>query len=279
MASSSKKKHTFLTVETKLKILERLGKGESEVSLANIYGVGTSTVSDIKSKRVQLEQFVSKLDCEKGTLKRKIAHPANNKALEDAIYMHGIRELDVEGEKLSSDLATGSVFKEKFIRKHLKKEALPRKSPASRREKSTPRFKVSKERITAIVCANASGEHKVKLLVIGQSKKPRCFKNVQTLPVSYTSQTSAWTTSVIFLDWFKNEFIASVTKFHEEMKKSGEMQFLSPNVTATLQPMDQGVIKKMRICRKQLLRHLLLAEKGEESVVQFIKKFNIKDSI
>lgn len=65
MASSSKKKHTFLTIETKLKILERLGKGESGVSLAKIYGVGTSTISDIKAKRAQLEQFVSKLDAEK----------------------------------------------------------------------------------------------------------------------------------------------------------------------------------------------------------------------
>ena len=64
--------------------------------------------------------------------------------------------------------------------------ALPRKSLASRREQSAPGFKVSKERITAMVCANASGEHKVKLLVIGKSKKPRCFKNVHTLPVSYT---------------------------------------------------------------------------------------------
>lgn len=369
MASSSKKKHTFLTVETKLKILERLGKGESGVSLAKIYGVGTSTISDIKAKRAQVEQFASKLNSEEGTLKRKTARSANNKALEDAMYVwftqrrslgepisgplicekalqfneqlngpkdfkassgwlknfksrHGIRELDIEGEKLSSDLAAGRVFKEKFIKEALEKgysrddvynadetginwRALPRKSLASRREQSAPGFKVSKERITAMVCANASGEHKVKLLVIGKSKKPRCFKNVHTLPVSYTSQKSAWMTSIIFLDWFKNDFIPSVTKFREEKKKSGkvlliidnapthpplevlneidqnfEVQFLPPNVTATLQPMDQGLIEKIkRIYRKQLLRRLLLAEKDEESVVQFITKLNVKDSI
>ena len=63
MASSlKKKKHTFLTVETNLEILARLKKGESGVSLAQIYNVGTSTISDIKAKRVQLEQFASKLD-------------------------------------------------------------------------------------------------------------------------------------------------------------------------------------------------------------------------
>ncbi|KAJ8896627.1 hypothetical protein PR048_001971 [Dryococelus australis] len=61
-------------------------------------------------------------------------------------------------------------------------------------------------------------------------------------------------TSVIFLDWFKNEFIPSVTKFHKEKKK--KVQFLPPNITATLQQMDQGVIEKIkRIYRKQLLHH------------------------
>lgn len=369
MASSSKKKHTFLNVETKLKILERLSKGESGASLAKIYGVGTSTISDIKAKKAQLEQFALKLDSEEGTLKRKTARSANNTALEDAMYMwftqrrslgepmsgplicekalqfneklngpkdfkassgwlknfktrHGIRELDIQGEKLSSDLVAGCAFVEKFKQDVLEKgysrddvynadetginwRALPSKSLASRREQSAPGFKVSKERLTAMVCANASGKHKIKLLVIGKSKNPRCFKNVHTLPVSYTSQKSAWMSSEIFLQWYKNEFIPSVTKYREENNKHGkvlliidnapthpplevlnaindnfEVQFLPPNVTATLQPMDQGVIVKMKkIYRKQLLRRLLLTENDEESVVHCIKKMNIKDSI
>lgn len=37
--------------------------------------------------------------------------------------------------------------------------------------------KNSKERITILFCANASGTHKLKPLVIGKSLKPRCFKN------------------------------------------------------------------------------------------------------
>ncbi|KAK9751462.1 DDE superfamily endonuclease [Popillia japonica] len=44
--------------------------------------------------------------------------------------------------------------------------------------------------------------------------------------------------------------------------------------------MDQGVIEKMkRSYRKQLLRRLLLAEKEEENVIQFVKKVNLKDCI
>lgn len=168
MASSLKKTHTFLNVVTKLKILERLLKGKSGVSLAKIYGVGTSTISDIKTKRAQLEQFALKLNSEEGTLKRKTARSTNNTALEDAMYMwftqrrslgepisgplicekalqfneqlnrqtdfkassgwlqnfkfrHGIRELDIQGENLSSDLEAGNTFIEKFIKDAIEK--------------------------------------------------------------------------------------------------------------------------------------------------------------
>lgn len=39
--------------------------------------------------------------------------------------------------------------------------------------------KLSKVRLTVLVCANMTGTEKRKLLVIGKSTKPRCFKNVK----------------------------------------------------------------------------------------------------
>lgn len=42
--------------------------------------------------------------------------------------------------------------------------------------------KKSKERLTAMVCANMTGNDKLPLLIIGKSAKPRCFKNKKTLP-------------------------------------------------------------------------------------------------
>ncbi|KAK9751248.1 Tc5 transposase DNA-binding domain [Popillia japonica] len=178
---------------------------------------GTSTIRDIKAKRVQLEQFASKLDSEEGTLKRKTARPTNNKALEDAMYIwftqsrslgepisgplicekglqfneqlngpkdfkassgwlkdfknrHGIRELDVQEEKLSSDLAAGIAYKGKFVKEALKNcysrddiynadtdaetginwRALPRKSLASRRDKPASGFKCHFSHVTSL---------------------------------------------------------------------------------------------------------------------------------
>ena len=43
----------------------------------------------------------------------------------------------------------------------------------------------SNNRVTVLVGANADGSEKLPLLVIGKSKKPQCFKNVNSLPVVY----------------------------------------------------------------------------------------------
>lgn len=58
--------------------------------------------------------------------------------------------------------------------------------------------KMSKDRLTVLVAANMSGGEKRRLLVIGKAKKPRCFKNVKSLPVFYENNAKAWMTSSIF---------------------------------------------------------------------------------
>ena len=63
--------------------------------------------------------------------------------------------------------------------------------------------KLSKERITAMVCANMDGSEKLPLMVIGKFERPRCFKNVKTLPVDYRFNKKAWMTSDIFSDWIR----------------------------------------------------------------------------
>jgi len=46
--------------------------------------------------------------------------------------------------------------------------------------------KISKDRVTVLCCASMAGEER-ELLVIGKSKRPRCFKNVRKPPVDYVS--------------------------------------------------------------------------------------------
>lgn len=234
---------------------------------------------------------------------------------------YGVRQVTVCGEKLSADFEAANSFRndlndliksENLTNEQLYNcdetglnfKRLPSKSLVSRNEKSAPGLKQSKERITVMCCSNASGTHKVRLLVIGKSKKPRAFKNVsiQTLPVSYTNQKKAWMVRDAFKRWFFDEFVPKVEQ-HLEKKKlprkalllidnapshpdveeicSGDIKalFLPPNVTSLIQPMDQGVINDLKLkYRKKMLTHVL-DDESSESLAERIKKINIKDVI
>lgn len=63
---------------------------------------------------------------------------------------------------------------------------LPNKTYVAANEKSAPGRKTRKERMPILFCAKADGSPKVKPLVIGKSKRPRCFKNFQN-PFGYDS--------------------------------------------------------------------------------------------
>jgi hypothetical protein len=56
-------------------------------------------------------------------------------------------------------------------------------------------LKLAKDRVTVVLCTNASGTHKLKPLVIGSAKKPRCFGNdwvpERDAKVKYTSTSGS----------------------------------------------------------------------------------------
>ena len=130
------------------------------------------------------------------------------------------------------------------------------------------------ERITVLLCANMSGSDKLKPLVIGKSKIPRCFKGIDmdTLPVLYCANSNAWMTSVIFLQWVKDWDIALIREnrkilplidncpTHPKIKslKNIRLEFLPANTTSLIQPLDQGIIKNVKtFYRKELVQMII----------------------
>ena len=119
--------------------------------------------------------------------------------------------------------------------------------------------KNSKVRLTGMAAASASGE-KLPMLVIGKSKKPRCFKNVRHLPCDYKSQKKSWMDSQIFEEWVRKldrrfgvekrkiALIIDNCPAHPTIKGLVNIQliFLPPNTTSVLQRMDQGVIRSLK---------------------------------
>ncbi|KAL4143739.1 hypothetical protein QTP88_006033 [Uroleucon formosanum] len=153
-----------------------------------------------------------------------------------------------------------------------------------------------------MTCSNATGSQKLKLVVIGNSKKPRSFKGTraENLPVHYFNQKKAWMNQEIFKEWFEKKCLPQV---REHLKSQNLPQkavllidnasshpvdlkseygnifvkFLPPNVTALIQPMDQGVIASM----KKNYRTSLLKKRIEEGndLKSFWKDYTILDSI
>jgi len=80
--------------------------------------------------------------------------------------------------------------------------ALPEHTYACKNEK-TKGVKVCKERITVFCCVSMAGKRE-PLLVIGKSKKPRCFKGVKVLPVTYHNNANAWMTQEIFSEFLQS---------------------------------------------------------------------------
>lgn len=139
---------------------------------------------------------------------------------------YGVRLLKVCGEKLSSQPELVQPFKRKLENKihelnlcdhqlynadetGLYWQLLPDKTYVSLDEKSAPGMKSAKQRITFLGCANASGSHKLRPLVIGKAKNPRCFKNFNN-PVIYTNTKNAWMTAAVFKTWFFDNFVPEV---------------------------------------------------------------------
>ena len=106
---------------------------------------------------------------------------------------HGIREISLQGEILSCDQDAVDPFKDKLkgeIEKLLSDVSdkyehiyncdetglfwccLPSHTLADGNETHASGFKKAKERVTLLLCANASGSHKLPLLMIGKYKKP-----------------------------------------------------------------------------------------------------------
>lgn len=139
--------------------------------------------------------------------------------------------------------------------------------------------KKAKNRITLVVCANADGSEKDKLLVIGKSANPRCFRNFQhRLYCEYRSNKKAWMTSVLFSDWLHDfdrrmrsagrkvlllmdnapSHIIPQNENGESPLTNVKIHFLPPMTTSHLQPMDAGVIMAFKSHYRQLqIQHLI----------------------
>lgn len=150
---------------------------------------------------------------------------------------------------------------------------MPRKTHIAQEEQKIPGYKPMKDRLTLLLCANASGDLRIKPLLVYHTETPVVFRRYNVmknrLGVMWRSNVKAWVTRVLFLEWIREVFCPTVKKYledkglplkallvmdnapahprdlEEELAEEFPwltIEFLPLNATALLQPMDQQVI-------------------------------------
>eukprot|EP00106_Octopus_bimaculoides_P018423 XP_014785865.1 PREDICTED: tigger transposable element-derived protein 1-like [Octopus bimaculoides] len=182
---------------------------------------------------------------------------------------------------------------------------MPERSYIHKKAKTMPGFKAFKDRVTLLLGGNPAG-FKLKPLLIYHSQNPRALKKVNRhmLPVYYRFNTKAWMTQALFKDRFANCFTLQVRQYllekglpfkvllcldnalghpqHiDDLHQDVKVVYLPKNMTAILQPMDQGAIAtfKAYYLRTTFSKAIAATESGELNLRDFWKNYNIADCI
>lgn len=85
---------------------------------------------------------------------------------------------------------------------------MPSRTFIAKSEKTASGFKAAKDRITLLLCSNASGAKILKPLIINKALHPRALKgiNLAEYPVHFMANKKAWVTSAVFTTWFNDCF-------------------------------------------------------------------------
>ncbi|XP_053567651.1 tigger transposable element-derived protein 1-like [Bombina bombina] len=157
---------------------------------------------------------------------------------------------------------------------------MPARTFIARQEKSMPGYKPAKDRITLLLGGNASGTLKLKPLFIYRFQNPRALKNyVKTrLPVHWRANKKAWILLLV-------DNAPGHPRTLDELNPNIRVEFLPPNTTSLLQPMDQCVIAsfKLNYLKRTFSKCIAAIDKeegaGQEVLSKFWKSYNILDCI
>ncbi|XP_062538067.1 tigger transposable element-derived protein 1-like [Armigeres subalbatus] len=237
------------------------------------------------------------------------------------IRKHSIRNVRIKGESASADVEAASTYPAEF-RKLIEEGAyhpdqvfnadetglfwkkMPSRTYLAKTEKTAAGFKAAKDRISLLMCSNASGDKILKPLLLHKSMRPRSMKNMNfnQLPVHWMSNAKAWVTKEIFRRWIDECFVPEVQEYLEEKglefrvilaidNAPGHCQidhpnvkvvFLPPNTTSLIQPLDQGIISTFkRYFIKSSFRYVLdQVDNGKAmNITEAWKSFTMRECV
>ncbi|XP_064101254.1 tigger transposable element-derived protein 1-like [Macrobrachium nipponense] len=217
--SASTGKRRMMSLEIKLEIVEKHEQGMRVKELAKHYNCTTSTICTILKQKESLK----KIKPAKG-VKIISKHRTD---------VHEKMENLLHGEAASADVKAAEEFVKTFA-EFVEAEGyipqqifncdetglfwkMPRRTYITEEEKKMPGHKPMKDRLTLALCANASGDCKIKPLLVYHSENPRAFKAhkvmKEKLHVMWRANPKAWVTRQFFIDWVNLVFGPLVKKY------------------------------------------------------------------
>ncbi|XP_064090867.1 tigger transposable element-derived protein 1-like [Macrobrachium nipponense] len=178
----------------------------------------------------------------------------------------------------------------------------------SEEEQTAPDQKVSKKRVTVLLGSNASGDFRLKPLLVYLNENQRALKGIfrSQLPVTWKANKTACVTVSIIEKWLNDHFFPAVKKYLEEkglefkvllvldnapghptkmseIYPNVEVVYLPPNSASLLQPMNQGVIASFRAYYTRRTFHHVLTIVEEScdklNVKEVWKKYSILEAV
>lgn len=98
-----RRKHKTISLQDKVDLLRDLDSGVSVRQLCKTYGIGSSTVYDIKKKREEIIKFIKNCDSEKQTNTRKTMKAGKSTEI-DRVLVEWYRKCRSEGVKLTCNM-------------------------------------------------------------------------------------------------------------------------------------------------------------------------------
>lgn len=146
--------------------------------------------------------------------------------------------------------------------------------------------------ITILFTCSAEGE-KLEPFFIGKYAMPRAFQKIppNRRGILYRNNKTAWMNELLFTEWVRNldlemqrqgrKILLLMDNFSahyiEYEPKNVQLEYLSPNLTSHVQPLDAGIIRTFKALYKR--ETCIRAVELEEAGVEDIWKINILEAI
>uniref|UniRef100_A0A1A9VE80 DDE-1 domain-containing protein n=1 Tax=Glossina austeni TaxID=7395 RepID=A0A1A9VE80_GLOAU len=253
-------KQKFITIETKIQILGRLKNQKRVADIARHFKLNESTMRTIKQNEEKIRCSVST----GSSVLAKIISRSREKIMGTMEQSLTVWTEDMMKKRLPLD---GNVVKQKALKifNYLKETGQPstdednhqlvateddqtfnadetglwwKKMPSrtfiAKNEKTATGFKVSKGRITWLLCSNASGDFMTTPMFINRSLNPQSMKgcNKNNLAVYWRATKKAWMTASLFNDWLHHCFVLDVENCLEKKNLAFKVLLLLNNAPA-----------------------------------------------